>query len=243
MLEAVFVIGMVAILWERRRPGWKLARIEGWAPRALVANAVQLGVVLLAGVTWDRWMQGAGVIHLGRSVGPLAGGAITYAASTLVYYAWHRARHAVPLLWRGFHQLHHSAQRIEVITSFYKHPLEQAANTVLSAIIAFALFGLTPAGASVYTLLSAVAEIVYHANVRTPRWLGWFFQRPEMHRVHHERGRHAGNYADLPLWDMMFGTYVNPPTFDRECGFAEEKERQVGAMLRFVDVHAERRRR
>jgi sterol desaturase/sphingolipid hydroxylase (fatty acid hydroxylase superfamily) len=51
-----------------------------------------------------------------------------------------------------------------------------------------------------------------HANLRTPRWLGYIIQRPESHGIHHERGLHAFNYADLPLWDMVFGTFRNPRT-------------------------------
>ena len=38
------------------------------------------------------------------------------------------------------------------------------------------------------------------ANVRTPQWLGYLVQRPESHSVHHQRGVHAYNYSDLPLF-------------------------------------------
>jgi sterol desaturase/sphingolipid hydroxylase (fatty acid hydroxylase superfamily) len=181
------------------------------------------------------------LLDLGIGLGPVAGGVVGYVVSTFVYYWWHRARHSVGVLWRGFHQLHHSPRRIEVVTSFYKHPAEHAGNSLLSAAIAYPLLGLSPQAAGVYTLLSALAEFVYHANVRTPRWLGWFVQRPEMHRIHHEHGRHAGNYGDLPVWDMLFGTYRNPATSKGRCGFDDDRERRVGAMLAFRDVHAERR--
>ncbi len=186
-------------------------------------------------------MRGGSLFHLGASHDAAASGTVAYLVSTLVFYAWHRARHEVPVLWRVFHQMHHSACRIELLTSFYKHPLEQLANSVLSAAIAYPLLGLTPAGAAVYTFLCALAEFVYHVNVRTPRWLGFVIQRPEMHRIHHGRGQHAGNYADLPIWDMLFGTYANPARFDGECGFDAERELRALEMLRFVDVHAEER--
>ncbi|NJS16279.1 MAG: sterol desaturase family protein, partial [Nostocaceae cyanobacterium CSU_2_110] len=39
----------------------------------------------------------------------------SYLTITLVYYLWHRARHEVDFLWRWFHQVHHSPQRIELI--------------------------------------------------------------------------------------------------------------------------------
>lgn len=49
-----------------------------------------------------------------------------------------------------------------------------------------------------------------HTNVRTPHWLGFFVQRPESHSQHHRRGQHRYNYADLPVFDIIFGTFRNP---------------------------------
>src|SRR6202011_1341529 len=120
-------------------------------------------------------------------------------------------------LWRWVHQVHHSPQRIEVITSFYKHPIEIAANTVLSSATLYLLLGVGPASASLAVLLSGIAELLYHWNVRTPYWMGYFFQRPESHCVHHQEGLHSFNYSDLPLWDLMFGTLKNPREWQRRC--------------------------
>ena len=61
---------------------------------------------------------------------------------TFIYYWWHRSRHEATFLWRWFHQFHHSPQRIEIITSFYKHPLELIANGILSSAILYGLVGL-----------------------------------------------------------------------------------------------------
>jgi sterol desaturase/sphingolipid hydroxylase (fatty acid hydroxylase superfamily) len=74
-------------------------------------------------------------------------------------------------------------------------------------------------------------------NVSTPRWIGYFVQRPEMHRIHHEFGVHEGNYSDLPLWDMLFGTYRNPATVNVDCGFEAAREARVLDMLACKDVH------
>jgi sterol desaturase/sphingolipid hydroxylase (fatty acid hydroxylase superfamily) len=70
-----------------------------------------------------------------------------------------------------------------------------------------------------------------HTNIRTPRWLGYIVQRPESHSCHHERGVHARNYGDLPLFDMLFGTFHNPERFEGECGFHDGGSARVGAML------------
>ncbi|MBK9657441.1 MAG: sterol desaturase family protein [Rhodanobacteraceae bacterium] len=49
------------------------------------------------------------------------------------------ARHQIPLLWRYLHRVHHSPARIEVLTSFYKHPLEILLNGVLMSSILYVL--------------------------------------------------------------------------------------------------------
>jgi sterol desaturase/sphingolipid hydroxylase (fatty acid hydroxylase superfamily) len=41
-------------------------------------------------------------------------------------------------------------------------------------------------------------------------WLGYFIERPESHSLHHQRGVHRHNDADLPVLDMLFGTFHNP---------------------------------
>ena len=231
----VLGVGLLMFLVERLAPGTRLPRVQSWWPRAIAFNGLQVGIVLAAGWAWQRAWGGVSLLDL-SSWGTLGGGAAAYLLSTCVYYAWHRARHEVPLLWRWFHQLHHSPARLELITAFYKHPLEVLANAAISSATVYLLLGVTPAAGALYTALAGLAELFYHWNVRTPRWLGLVVQRPEMHRVHHERGRHASNYADLPLLDMLFGTYVNPARADAPCGFADDRELQVGAMLRGVDV-------
>jgi len=76
-----------------------------------------------------------------------------------------------------------------------------------------------------------------HWNVRTPKWLGYFIQRPESHCVHHRKSVHYYNYADFPLWDVLFGTFRNPTNYIGECGFEEPADRRMGAMLAFKDVN------
>jgi sterol desaturase/sphingolipid hydroxylase (fatty acid hydroxylase superfamily) len=75
-----------------------------------------------------------------------------------------------------------------------------------------------------------------HANIKTPRWLGYIVQRPESHCVHHERGVHRFNYSDLPLWDMVFGTFRNPAEWRGEAGFYKGASSRILAMLLGRDV-------
>ncbi len=237
MAIPLIVLGVAAvmILCELLHPGRSWPQVRGWWTRALLLNGVQVGSVVLAGAAWDGWM----VRHRPWSLdtlGDVWGGVVGYLAITFVYYGWHRARHASDFFWRWFHQVHHSPQRIEIITSFYKHPFEIVLNGVLSSAIVYLLVGLRPAAAANAVLLSGLAELFYHWNVPTPYWIGFFFQRPESHCIHHQEGVHSYNYADLPLWDMLFGTFRNPRRWESRCGFGPVGEARLGDMLRGVDV-------
>ena len=237
MLTWILLAFVFCFALERFAPGWRLPAVPGWWWRVLVINAAQLGVVLLAGVSWEHWARSASLFHLPPGLPAWAGGGLAYFIATFVFYWWHRARHEIHWLWLGFHQIHHSPQRLEVITSFYKHPVEMLVNSVLGSLLVYALLGLSPAAGAVYTLCTALGEFFYHTNVRTPRWVGLVFQRPEMHRIHHQAGRHRNNYGDIVWWDMLFGTYENPAVWDGRCGFSDAQEQQLGDMLKWQDVH------
>jgi sterol desaturase/sphingolipid hydroxylase (fatty acid hydroxylase superfamily) len=237
MLPTLIAILAACFVLERLRPGWLLPHVRTWPVRVVTVNLFQLAVVLLAGVTWERWLGGWSAFRLADSLGSWAGGFVAYFIATFVFYWWHRWRHESDFLWRTLHQIHHSAQRIEVITSFYKHPVEMIINSIIGSLLVYTLLGLSVEAGSIYTLFTAVGEFFYHTNVRSPRWVGYLFQRPEMHRIHHEYGRHRNNYGDLVWWDLLFGTYENPTEFRSRCGFDDDKEQRLGEMLAFRDVH------
>jgi sterol desaturase/sphingolipid hydroxylase (fatty acid hydroxylase superfamily) len=227
---------------ERLWPANALPRVRAWWPRVIFVNVIQVGIILLAGLTWDRWLQDVSIFSLREAFGEsrgglLAQGLIAYFVSTFVYYWWHRWRHESKFFWRLCHQLHHSPARIELVTSFYKHPVEITLNSLLSAGILYTLLGCSPVAGAVYTFLTAVAEYFYHWNIRTPHWLGRLVQRPESHRVHHQFNHHTHNYADLPLWDALFGTYRNPLTSPSRCGYEDWREDRFDDILAFRDVH------
>lgn len=233
----VLALAIAMIVVERLKPGRTFPTVRGWWLRAIACNVVQIGIVFLAGMTWDGWLS-QNRPWSAEPLGMIGGAVVGYVVITFIYYWWHRARHASNFLWRWLHQFHHSPQRIEIITSFYKHPIELVANGILSSLIVYVLVGLDVKTATLAVTLTGIAELFYHWNVRTPYWIGYFIQRPEAHLVHHEQGLHAFNYGDLPLWDMLFGTYRNPKAWDAKCGFAEDRELRVGDLLLGRDVNA-----
>lgn len=237
MLNILLISFIACFVIERLFVGWKLPRVHSWHTRVILINVVQLGVVLLAGYSWEKWLSSPSLFRLSDAVNPWVAGFIAYFIATFVFYWWHRLRHESDFFWKYFHQIHHSPQRLEVITSFYKHPLEMMVNSILGSLIVYTFLGLSLEAGAIYTLFTALGEFFYHTNVKSPRWIGYIFQRPEMHRNHHQYNRHKNNYGDFSIWDMIFGTFENPENWEGACGFDEPKELRLKDMLQFKDVH------
>ncbi len=230
---AIFAVFMLVI--ERKYPGRKFPIVSGWMLRAICINIVQIAALFAAGIGWNGWML-RNHLWSAASLGMIAGSVLGYLVLTFIFYWWHLLRHRSDFLWRWLHQIHHSAQRLELLTAFYKRPAEIIIDAFLSSAILYLIIGLEPLTAAVAMTLSGVGELVYHWNVLTPYWLGFVFQRPESHLVHHEEGLHDYNYSDLPLWDMLFGTFRNPREWNGSCGFGPGRETQLFKMLLGVDL-------
>jgi len=231
----ILYVTMLAVeaRWPARRfpprSGWR------WLGIAFLLLIATIGTVvpLLLPLEWmaaHRWLDGTG---LGVAGGTLVGWIVFSAFS----YAYHRACHTVPLLWRLVHQIHHSPQRVDISGSTLFHPVDMVLQTVLQLFVTVVVLGLDPLAAALVGVVVAFHGIFQHWNVNTPHWLGYFIQRPEAHCEHHRLGVHAHNYGDLPWWDMLLGTYRNPPSFDGRCGFESPADRRVGAMLAWADVN------
>lgn len=237
VIVLLILVAAVFLLVERLCPASALPTVRGWWARVALVNVAQITIVLLAGLFWDRWFQKISLLRISDHLNDLSAALLTYLVSCVLFYFWHRIRHESDLFWKLCHQLHHSPRRIELLTSFYKHPVEITLNSILTSAIVFALMGCNLRAAAIYTFIIAVAEYFYHWNVRTPRWLGWIVQRPESHRVHHQRHQHTLNYADLPVIDWIFGTFHNPAGRVSKCGFDQAREGRVVEMLAFRDVN------
>jgi len=126
-------------------------------------------------------------------------------------YAQHRLLHRVDVLWR-FHAVHHSDPEVDVTTTFRHHPLEAIFNGALVGAVVLVI-GFSPAEITAYTWVSFVVELVAHANLALPSWLGAILGRlivtPEFHHLHHSRANTEANSnfgQALSIWDTLFGT-------------------------------------
>ena len=233
----IFAIAAVFIFAERLLPGRELPHVPGWYLRVVLLNVCQLGVVVLAAYTWNEWLLAWSVCNTAGTLPPVLEGFAGWFIGTFVFYWWHRLRHSSVFCWRVFHQIHHSPSRIETLTSFYKHPVEIAANSILTALILYVVMGASLEAAAWYNIFAAAGEMFYHGNLKTPHWIGYFMQRPEHHAIHHQLDVHDFNYGDITWWDRLFGTFRDADRFVAACGFPRGNERQFGSMLVWRDVY------
>jgi len=221
---------------ERIRPGRELPNSKGWYARAIMMNLFQLLLVGIAGISWNKYFRSYTLFQFGNWQSPALEGLFYWFIGTFVFYWWHRARHA-KYLWQIYHQIHHSPSRIEVLTSFYKHPLEIATNSIMIGFIMYALLGGSAEAGAWYAFFAATGEYFYHSNIKTPHWFGYFIQRPEHHSIHHQLGVHNFNFGDLTIWDRIFGTFRDTNKFAPQCGFPKDNEQLIKDMLLFRDVY------
>ncbi len=239
---SMLTIALVAVLFSLVELGWpneKYGKSWRWVLQTITLAVLGVLLTLLTGNGFESDLEKYHIntslsLHL-NALPAWVSGFVGYLAVSFFVYWWHRARHASNLMWRIFHQIHHAPSRIQAVTAFYAHPADFLANTLIVNLVAYILLGLNVDGAAWTATWFGIFEIWEHVNIRTPRWLGYIIVRPEMHRVHHERDKHANNYG-LPLWDMIFWTYEN--SLRRvECGFDPRLENRIGFMLLTRDVH------
>ena len=233
----VVVATVIFLVLERMFPGRELPKARGWYWRALLVNFAQLAITLVTARVWIQLFD-VSVFHLAAWNVPIVEGLAGWVVGTFFFYWWHVLRHKKGF-WLLFHQIHHSPSRIEIVTSFYKHPLEILSDALLSALVLYPLLGCSMMGAFWYNFFAATGEYFYHANIRTPKWLRYIIQTPELHSIHHQYDVHKYNFSDVPIWDRLFGTYRDTSEFAERCGFPAGAEQRLGAMLLFKDVYGE----
>jgi sterol desaturase/sphingolipid hydroxylase (fatty acid hydroxylase superfamily) len=231
------VFGLYAglIILEALMPARALPPVKGWRLRGLLSFFAYFFLSSYLPLLWGDALAGLRLFDLSH-LGTWGGAAIGLLLYEAGVYVWHRNMHAHSVLWRTFHQMHHSAERIDTYGAFWFSPFDMLGWTLLFSFALTSVVGLSAEAVTVVLLATTVLGVFQHSNIRTPRWLGYIVQRPESHSRHHARGHHAGNYADLPIFDLLFGTFDNPRDFAPEAGFYDGASGRVPEMLILRDV-------
>jgi sterol desaturase/sphingolipid hydroxylase (fatty acid hydroxylase superfamily) len=223
------------MLWEAIVPGRKLQKVRGWIPRALASFAVYFYLSSYLPLIWDGYLAQYQLFDL-SGMGTLAGAAIGVFVYEGLVYAWHRTMHQTDWLFQSFHQMHHSAERLDTYGAFYFSPLDMAGFTLVGSLSLSLIVGLSPQAVTAFLFATMFLGIFQHTNIKTPRWLGYFIQRPESHTIHHGKGLHRYNYSDLPIFDIMFGTFRNPRGYEIDVGYYDGASAKVIDMLLCRDI-------
>ncbi|TMU54681.1 sterol desaturase family protein [Flagellimonas algicola] len=239
---AVLAIYAVLMIWEGLFPARKLPKVKFWKLRGLGAFAFFFYLSSYLPLFIDPYLEPFRLLDL-TDLTTVIGGLIGVVVYEFGVYIWHRALHSSEFLWRTFHQMHHSAERLDTYGAFYFSPMDMIGWTVLGSIC-FALFvGLSPQAITFTLLVTNFLGMFQHANIKTPTWLGYIIQRPESHTVHHAKGIHKHNYSDLPIFDILFGTFENPKRYEHHTGFYLGASARVWDMLTFKDLNKEQQKK
>jgi sterol desaturase/sphingolipid hydroxylase (fatty acid hydroxylase superfamily) len=234
-IAALFGLLLALVVIERFWPVRQFEEVQGWRIKCVAFMPVVIGVAASVPYVMAGVIGGVALLP-GHELGLVGGTLVGILVSELIVYWAHRLHHSVNVLWRWIHQLHHSAERIDVFGAAYFHPLEILEGTAVGVVMFNVVLGLAPEAAFLAALWQAFNAVFQHGNIKTPTWLGYFVQRPEAHALHHERGLHHFNYANLPLWDMVFGTFRNPVAWQGTAGFYTGASRKTWPMLLGRDI-------
>lgn len=229
------LIFIVFLVTERAMGGGRsFAKVRFWTLIGFTGLVVSGAASTFIPLLLQPWLSAIHLIDLSKWA--LYGAIPAVVLTTFFTYWTHRIQHRFDALWRLGHQLHHGVVRVDIGSSMIFHPIDLLAQMAATSL-ASALLGITPHAAGLAGVAGFVIALFQHWNIATPQWVGYLVQRPESHCLHHERDVHARNFGDLPVWDMLFGTFVNPKTVDVAVGFEPDRSRRWMAMIFCVDVN------
>ena len=132
-------------------------------------------------------------------------------AFDLLWYGYHRAAHTSARLWR-VHGVHHAPAQLYALMHLVFHPFDLLASRFVVAAIAFRFTGVKPDAIFIAVVLISLQQMISHVNadIRVGP-LNYVLIGTETHRYHHAANE-RGNYGSaIPLWDIVFGTFIYEP--------------------------------
>jgi len=235
---SIVAIYALLMLYEALFPAKELPKVKFWELRGIAFFFLFFYMSSYLPLFWQEYMPDKQLFDL-SGTGVLWGSLAGILLYEFGMYVWHRTMHSRYVLWRMFHQMHHSAERLDTYGAFFFSPLDIIGWTALGTLCFSVILGLDAQATTIIMLATNFFSIFQHANIRTPQWLGYIIQRPESHTYHHAQQIHRHNYSDLPLFDILFGTFHNPKTYEYETGFYPGASDQMVDMLLFRDVSRE----
>jgi len=169
LVPVLIVASFVAMLViERLFPAREQPHVRGWMAKGLAFFVVVFALngaipALVLGALGDYTL-----LHL-ASLGTLGGALLMLLVTDLMGYLIHRGLHNSEPIWRWTHQLHHSAERMDMLGAAYFHPFDFLLQQIVPTIAVVVLLGVTPMAAAVGGLAGFLVGVFPHLNVRHAR--------------------------------------------------------------------------
>jgi len=143
---AQIIIGMFVVLaiWEMVAPAKKLPEIRGWKLRGLISFAAFFFLSSYLPMFTDGYLAEYQLFDL-TSLGTVGGTIAGVFVFQLGTWLWHRSMHASDFLWHTFHQMHHSAERLDMYGANYFSLADMVGWTLLGSVCLVLGAGITAA--------------------------------------------------------------------------------------------------
>ena len=158
------VIGMYILLfiWENLFPRNKnLPSIKYATFRGITAFAVFFYLSSYLPLFTDEFLASYQLFDLSKFalIVQIGIGLVFY---QFIIYVWHRTLHTSNFLWKVFHQMHHSSEKLDIPSTFYFSPMDMIGFTLLGSFVFALVMGVNPQAATVIILTLNFLSIFQH---------------------------------------------------------------------------------
>lgn len=106
------------LIAEELFPGRPLPRVRYWKLKGICAFIIFFFLSSYLPLIWNDYFAKYSIIDL-SVLGDYWGALLALVVYELGVYVWHRSMHKSNVLWRVFHQMHHSAERVDTYGTFF----------------------------------------------------------------------------------------------------------------------------
>lgn len=164
----VFGIYGVLMSWEALFPARPLPKMKYWKLRGLISFGVFFFLSSYLPLLWDGYLAEYQLLDF-TALGTYWGALAALVIYELGLYIWHRSMHNSDLLWKVFHQMHHSAERMDSYGAFYFSPMDMIGFTFLGSLCLVVIAGFTPEATTLFILGTTFLGIFQHSNIKNTR--------------------------------------------------------------------------
>lgn len=187
------------------------SRRTDWFYFLLTISGVKNFLALIFGFTLGHqvyiYLQTNFSLKLLTHLDPISGFAILVLCNTFVFYLVHRIMHT-KILWT-LHQVHHSAEELNIITPHRNHPIDLVIVLIFNSTVA-AILGASWWQNIIYIVMNGWYQQLVHTSLEWKNpFLKKVFISSQDHWIHHAKDPQLWdkNFGVLKVWDQLFGTY------------------------------------